>query len=185
MSSDGHVLVWKASKSPPLPVLPDHIQRTYISTRHGKLELLIALPPNPGPGCDLPVGQKHALFFQHGGFGSASVWIPYLTYFSQTHGFPCYALSLRGHGASWQPSYLELVFRTGKKQMADDLGVALNWVKGFEAGRRLQPGTADGNTQIVLIGHSAGGGLCQYLLSQGLGTVHGFVMAAPFPSFGG
>jgi pimeloyl-ACP methyl ester carboxylesterase len=38
---------------------------------------------------------------------------------------------------------------------------------------------------IVLIGHSAGGGLAQYFLSRGVGRVGGLVVMAAFPPFGG
>jgi pimeloyl-ACP methyl ester carboxylesterase len=169
MANDRHVLTWGAPKAPPT-TLPGHIQRKYIPTTRGPLELLIAQPPKRQ--------GSYSLFFQHGGFGCASVWIPYLTYFSQ-RGFNCYAVSLRGHGASWQPSYLELVFRTGRKSMSEDLGVALNYVRKFEEE------TPANEAQIVLIGHSAGGGLGQYFLSRGLGTVHGLVLISAFPSFGG
>lgn len=66
--------------------------------------------------------------------------------------------------------------------MAADLGHALNWVQGCEAGQR--GGHVDPE-DIVLIGHSAGGGLSQYLLSTGRAQVGGLVLMAAFPNFGG
>jgi pimeloyl-ACP methyl ester carboxylesterase len=74
------------------------------------------------------------------------------------------------------------VFGTGKRAMAEDLGAAVAWVSGFESGRR---GGEFAGEDLVLIGHSAGGGLVQYFLSQGLGKVGGLVVLAGFPCFGG
>lgn len=173
--SDRHNLCWKASTVSEV-ALPPSIKRAYVRSPNGPLELLIAQPST------VTQPRKKALFFQHGGFGSAAVWIPFLLHFSQIHGHPCYAVSLRGHGASWKPGFLKMVFATGKASMAQDLGHALNWVQGFEAGQ--QGGRVDPK-DIVLIGHSAGGGLSQYFLSRGLGQVGGLVLMAAFPNFGG
>ena len=38
---------------------------------------------------------------------------------------------------------------------------------------------------LVLVGHSAGGGLTQFALSEGLVRVGGYVCMAGFPGFGG
>ncbi|KAG5642736.1 hypothetical protein DXG03_002250 [Asterophora parasitica] len=172
--SDRHALSWKTPAVVEAP-LPSHITRTYIRTPNGPLELLVAQPPSSVQP------RKKALLFQHGGFGSAAVWIPYIVLFSQTYGHPCYAVSLRGHGTSWNPGFFRLVFGTGKAFMAHDLSYALNFVQGFEAGLRGGVNPED----IVLIGHSAGGGLSQYFLSQNLGQVGGLVLMASLPNFGG
>ncbi|RDB20929.1 hypothetical protein Hypma_011951 [Hypsizygus marmoreus] len=128
--SDRHRLSWTAvRREAPLPA---QIKRTYVRTPNGPLELLIAQPPESFASQP----RKKALLFQHGGFGSAPVWIPFMIYFSQAHGHPCYAVSLRGHGASWYPGYLTMVFATGRASMAQDLEHALSWVQGFEAGKR-------------------------------------------------
>lgn len=66
--------------------------------------------------------------------------------------------------------------------MARDLGYVLNTVQGYEAGQRqgyIDPEDA------VLVGHSAGGGLSQYFLSQSLAQVGGLVLMGAFPNFGG
>lgn len=173
--SDRHILSWR--RPPPKEtLLPTSITRTYVHTPYGPLELLVAQPPASTEP------RKKAILFQHGGFGAAAVWIPYMLFFSQVHGHPCYAASLRGHGASWNPGFLRMVFATGKASMAQDLGCVLNYVQGFEAG--LRAGNVDPE-DIVLVGHSAGGGLSQYFLGQGLGQVGGLVLMAPFPNFGG
>lgn len=64
--------------------------------------------------------------------------------------------------------------------MAWDLSCALLWVDGFEAGRR-----EFARENLVLIGHSAGGGLVQYYLSENLGRAGGLVVLAGMPCFGG
>jgi alpha-beta hydrolase superfamily lysophospholipase len=39
--------------------------------------------------------------------------------------------------------------------------------------------------ELVLVGHSAGGGLAQQFLSERMGKVGGLVVLAGFPNFGG
>ncbi|KAG6908497.1 hypothetical protein DXG01_004431 [Tephrocybe rancida] len=178
MSEDNrHVLLWR---TPPIleAGLPSCITRTYVRTPSGRLELLVAQPPETRS----PEPRKKALLLQHGGFGSSAIWIPYMVFFSQKHGHPCYAASLRGHGASWNPGFLRMVLGTGKATFAQDLVFILNCVQGFEAGhRRAQSDPED----IVIVGHSAGGGLAQYVLSRNLAQVGGLVLMASFPNFGG
>ncbi|CAG8951523.1 hypothetical protein HYFRA_00007439 [Hymenoscyphus fraxineus] len=174
--SDQHKLLWKLPlvSIQDLPPLPQNITRHFISTPNGKLEILSALPPSSIPS------QSKALLFLHGGFGHATVWLPYLSYFS-SRGFRCYALSVRGHGASWKPGFFHMVWRTGKRDMAEDLGYGLTWVSAFEAAMRRGGFEEE---DLVLIGHSAGGGLSQQFLSEGLGTVGGLVIMAGVPCFG-
>jgi pimeloyl-ACP methyl ester carboxylesterase len=160
----------------PHPVdLPPHISRYYIPTSLGTLELLSAQPPpSTSP-------RKKAILFQHGGFGHAAIWTPFLTFFSQ-HGYPSYALSLRGHGASWKPSFFHLVWRYGKVSMAQDFKSGVEFVKGLEKQKR---GRKTRDEELILVGHSAGGGLVQQYLSGGMGKVGGLVILAGFPNFGG
>src|SRR3954471_5882036 len=106
--NDRHRLVWRGYTAS-LPDLPPNITRFFIPTPHGQLELLSAQPPSTCP-------RKKALLFQHGGFGCASVWLPFLVFFSQ-QGYPCYAVSLRGHGGSWKPGYFRMVWMTGVASM--------------------------------------------------------------------
>lgn len=74
-----------------------------------------------------------------------------------------------------------MVWMTGKASMAEDLGYALTWVTGLESGKRDNMTAED----IILVGHSAGGGLSQYYLSKQLGEVGGLAILAGFPNFGG
>ncbi|KAG6856621.1 hypothetical protein H0H87_002371 [Tephrocybe sp. NHM501043] len=175
-TSGRHALSWR---TPPVfeAELLSCITRTYIRTPSGVLELLVAQPRSKEP-----TPRKKALLFQHGGFGSAVMWIPFLVFFSQKHGYPCYAASLRGHGASWNPGYFRMVFGTGRASFAADLVYILNCVQGFEAGYR---GARIDPEDIILVGHSAGGGLAQYILSRNQAQVGGLVLMASFPNFGG
>ncbi|KAH8592069.1 Alpha/Beta hydrolase protein [Bisporella sp. PMI_857] len=184
--TDRHRLSWSYTpeNQPSLPPPPDGLTRRYIPTPSGNLELIWARPSAAAAAEEegaAPGKRKKAIIFQHGGFGCASVWIPFLRYFAD-RGYPCYAVSLRGHGGSWKPSYWRMVWGTGIGAMARDLGSAVEWVKAFEfvwRGRRLEDG------DLVLVGHSAGGGLVQYFLDRGKYTVGGLVIVAGFPCFGG
>jgi len=75
-----------------------------------------------------------------------------------------------------------MVWGYGKSHFAQDLAYAFTYVSGFETGLRSGSFTSE---DLVLIGHSSGGGLSQYFLSQKLGQVGGFVIIAAFPCFGG
>jgi len=175
---DRHSLVWSASKNIPfLPDLPPHITRLYIPTLDGPLELLSAQPPTSSEP------RKKAILFQHGGFGCASIWIPFLDFLSK-NGYPCYAVSLRGHGGSWKPGYFRMVWMTGKATLAQDITSAIAFIGGYEYGKRAS-NTPFRPEDLVLVGHSAGGGLCQYFISKGLGNVGALVLIAAIPAFGG
>ena len=70
-------------------------------------------------------------------------------------GIPCYAVSLRGHGNSWSPQYPHVLL-AGKDTMVQDLALCI---------RKIMKGE-DPEGGYVLVGHSAGGGLAQYLLAK-------------------
>ena len=168
-----HTLRWSAQPNKYIPEseLPPNITRQFVHTPEGPLEVLVAEPP---------VKQErraHALFFQHGAFGCASVWLLYATYFSQL-GYPCYAFSLRGHGASWVPGIVKFWWTT-KATLALDLVAGIEWARAEEMRKR---GTD--NASIVLVGHSMGGGLVQYTLSQELVTVTGLILCGAAPGSG-
>ncbi|KAM7204778.1 putative Abhydrolase domain containing protein [Rhypophila sp. PSN 637] len=156
----------------PLPTsgLPEGVSRFYIPTAQGDLEILYAKPsaapkdPNASP--------KSPIFFAHGGMGCAAYWLEYMTYLS-SRGIPCYAVSYRGHGNSWYPSFLRMVYGTTKRMLADDLLSGIRFVQEREDGR-----------EVVLVGHSSGGGLSQFVLSEGNVKVNGLVLAGAVPGFG-
>src|ERR1700759_5624057 len=96
---------WFRPSTPPLVPLPSGIERQYVATPSGSLELLVTNPNVHG------VERKQPLFFAHGGCGSAAVWLEFMTYFA-SKGIPCYAVSYRGHGASWYPKFFRMFFTT-------------------------------------------------------------------------
>ncbi|KAF2829330.1 alpha/beta-hydrolase [Ophiobolus disseminans] len=166
------ILQWRTpSPNPPKSTdLPSGITRTYVQTPSGPLELLSAVP--------FSLKDKPPLFFAHGGFGCASVWLSYMTYFS-SRGYPCYALSYRGHGGSWYSSFWQMYF-TSRHAIGEDLVAGIAAVEKLEQERRK----AAEKVKVVLISHSAGGALSQYVLSKGMCTVQGFCLFAGVPAFG-
>lgn len=102
-----------------------------------------------------------------------------MTFFSQQHNIPCYAVSYRGHGASWYPSYLRMYF-SGRRTLARDLASAVKYVEEVEKKLRGD------DVHVVLIAHSNGGGLSQTMLGEGIGnvTVQGYALLGATPSMG-
>ncbi|KXX82272.1 Arylesterase [Madurella mycetomatis] len=154
----------------PFPTLPDGVERFFVQTPGGDIEVLHAKPRGTSTTPARP--DTSPLFFVHGGMGGAWVWREYLEYFS-ARGIPCYAVSMRGHGGSWQPSYLRMVYGTTKRMLADDVVAGLRWAQEREGGR-----------EVVLVGHSSGGGLSQLILSEQDVRVKGLVLAGAIPGFG-
>lgn len=95
-------------------------------------------------------------------------------------GYACYAVSYRGHGGSWYPSFLRMFF-TGREAFGRDLVYGIE-----EAGRmeRVRKGVDVEMEDMVLIAHSAGGGLSQYLLARGKLRVKGLCLFAAVPGLG-
>lgn len=159
-------LSFRRPTRPPHP-LPAGIERHFLETPGGDIEVLCAAPAPPSRSDDVT-----PLFFVHGGMGGAWVWAEYMQYFS-ARGIPCYAVSMRGHGDSWYPSFLRMCYFTTKRMLADDVVAAVRWAQAREAGR-----------EVVLVGHSSGGGLSQFILSQQELKVKGLVLAGAVPGFG-
>ncbi|VUC27308.1 unnamed protein product [Clonostachys rosea] len=150
---------------PPSPV-PEGLERHWIDTAQGKLEVLSATPPQTVPASDGP-----PIYFCHGGMGCAWVWTEYMQYLA-ARGVRSYAISLRGHGDSWYPSYLRMLFGTTRRMLSDDLVAGLRWVEQRE------------NRRVVLVGHSSGGGLSQGVLSEGRVDVEGLALLGAVPGYG-
>ena len=155
-------LWWSRPSGSPRPP-PEGLQRHWIDTPDGSLEILSANPPEQSRG--VPV------FFTHGGMGGAWVWAEYMRFLA-ARGIPCYALSTRGHGESWHPSYLRMVYCTTRRMLGDDLVAGIRWVQDRE------------QSEVLLVGHSSGGGLSQAILSEGDVTVKGLALLGAVPGSG-
>jgi pimeloyl-ACP methyl ester carboxylesterase len=99
--------------------------------------------------------------------------------FFASHGYPCYAVSYRGHGGSWYPSFLQMYF-TSREAIAGDLVAGITEVERLEGERRK----SEEKVGVVMIAHSAGGALSQWVLSKGLVRVQAFCLFAAVPGFG-
>lgn len=155
-------LWWSRPPASPRPP-PEGLQRHWIDTPDGSLEILSAVPS--GQSRSVPI------FFTHGGMGGAWVWAEYMRFLA-ARGIPCYALSTRGHGESWHPSYLRMVYCTTRRMLSDDLVAGIRWVQDRE------------QSEVLLVGHSSGGGLSQAILSKGDVTVKGLALLGAVPGFG-
>ncbi|KAK5045235.1 hypothetical protein LTR84_009341 [Exophiala bonariae] len=159
-------LQWKPN--PKFKPLPPHISREYVPTPNGDLELLVSQPKNPEKSCP-------PIIFAHGGFGHASLWIEWMTYFHHHYGGTTYAYSARNHGASYGVTYLKMVFGTTLEDVASDWASVIHDVKHkFEHG-----------TEPVLVAHSAGGALTQFVLLNYPTTTRGLCLLGSVPHFGG
>ncbi|TEA15226.1 Arylesterase [Colletotrichum sidae] len=156
-------LFWTPPTDEP-PAAPEGLTRHWIDTPSGRIEVL----SNQGAN---PCTSKTPVFFIHGGMGSAWVWTEYMQYLAE-HDIPCYAVSLRGHGSSWHPSYLRMVYFTTRQNLADDAIAAIKWVQERQ------------RSEVLLVGHSSGGGLSQGILSARQARVKGLALLGAVPGFG-
>ncbi|TFK62566.1 alpha/beta-hydrolase [Pluteus cervinus] len=161
-----HKLTWSRPTGGPRPT-PDGIERTFLSTPSGPLDLHFALPTTTSP---LASSTNPPLLFIHGGFGSSLCYKNYLPFFS-SFGYSSYAISLRGHGDSYNPGYLKLYF-TSRQTFLSDLRYAIRHIQTIHG------------TSPILIGHSAGGGLAQDLIAQNLEPISGLVLLSAIPGYG-
>ena len=113
----------------------------------------------------LPAGESHQppLLFVHGGYCDAWFWEPYFLPWFAAHGYPAYAVSLRGHGASGGS---EMLFMAG----LDD----------YEADVEHVAGTL--RTPPILIGHSMGAAVVERIVAKR--PVRGAALLAPVPPSG-
>lgn len=96
-----------------------------------------------------------------------------MTYLTERYEGNFYAISLRGHGASWAPCFVSMWALTGITELAGDVVAAVRDVERREGGR-----------ECVLVGHSSGGGLVQYVLDRGMCRAAGMALIAAIPNFG-
>jgi pimeloyl-ACP methyl ester carboxylesterase len=154
------------TQQPQYHPLPPNITRTYTKTPAGDIELLISEPTTLDP-------TATPIFFVHGGNGHASVWLEWMTHLSQTYHARTYAYSLRNHGASFSVPYLRMVWLTSLDDLAADLTHSLAHATCLENG-----------TAPIIVAHSSGGGLAQYILSNSLTRARGLVLVGAVPHFG-
>ncbi|KAK8087384.1 hypothetical protein PG994_002358 [Apiospora phragmitis] len=164
-------IYWTRPTGPP-SALPAGIERSFVRTPHGKVELLWAKPSSSLSSETSP--PKPVVVFAHGGMGCAWVWTPYMRYLAR-HGVTSYAVSTRGHGESWHPFFLRMLYATTKQDLGDDL------VAGIQA---VQAREGVGGGEVVLVGHSSGGGLSQFLVNEGGVKVKGLGLLGAVPGTG-
>lgn len=163
-------LKWR--QQPHLRPIPEHIQRTFINSPGGDLELLVCHPKHRDPSA-LPI------FFAHGGYGSAGVWLEWMTYLHEAgYGGTLYAYSARNHGASYSLSYLRMVYSTPIEHIASDFQLCYDFVHKQEQAANSQ------SAEMILVGHSAGGGLSQYALANGLVRCRALCLLDTIPHYG-
>jgi pimeloyl-ACP methyl ester carboxylesterase len=131
------------------------------------LELLTSSPLGSGGTGE---EDKEPLLFVHGGFGSALEFTNYLQFFS-SHGYSCYSLSLRGHGASYKLGFWTMYW-TSKHAFALDVVLAIAHIRSKHS------------KNVIIAGHSSGAGLAQYILDGDMERFGGFVALAGVPGFG-
>lgn len=153
------------TQQPRFHPLPSNITRQFVKTPAGDIELLIAEPRSRDP-------EEAPIFFVHGGNGHAAVWLEWMTHLSETYGARTYAYSLRYHGASFPVPYLRMVWGTSLDDLAGDLVAAVKEAQEREG------------QELVLVAHSSGGGLSQYVLSKGLVRARGLALVGAVPHFG-
>jgi non-heme chloroperoxidase len=107
--------------------------------------------------------RKPPLLFVHGGYCDAWCWEPHFLPWFASRGYPCHALSLRGHGASGGAHTL---FMAG----LDD----------YEADVEHVAGELD--APPVLIGHSMGAAIVERIVAKR--PVRGAALLAPVPPAG-
>lgn len=91
--------------------------------------------------------QRKPLLFIHGAFAGGWMWTEtFMPYFAAA-GHPCYALSLRGHGASKGHQQIDW---HSVADYVDDVKAVIDWL----------------DEPPILIGHSMGGFIVQKLLEQ-------------------
>lgn len=107
--------------------------------------------------------RKPPLLFVHGGYCDAWFWEPYFLPWFAARGYPAYALSLRGHGAS---GGAETLFIAG--------------LEDYEADVEHVAGTL--RAPPILVGHSMGAAIVERIVAKR--PVRGAALLAPLPPAG-
>lgn len=120
-----------------------------------KLEVLRAAPAQPGRGAPL--------LFVHGAFSAAWCWAEHFLPYFADRGYDCYAVSLRGHGAS---EGSDQIHAHSLRDYVDDVARVVDSMP-------VKP---------VLVGHSMGGMVIQHYLDHA--DVPAAVLMASVPPSG-
>jgi pimeloyl-ACP methyl ester carboxylesterase len=146
--------------------LPDHVQREYVPTPGGPIELIVSQTKSTSL-------KRAPVLFVHGGFGHASVWLEWMTYLSTRYDARLYAVSVRNHGASHScRSWWQMVYQTTLDDICSDIVAAINEIERRE-------GVAP-----ILVTHSAGGATVQYILANGMVTTPALALTGAVPHYG-
>ena len=172
------------SQSPVLCELPDGVRREMIRGPEGMLELLVSEAEESES-----TSGKPAVLFVHGVFGSAGVWLPWMRFLHSSkadYAGNLYALSLRGHGGSFSPGFVEMTYLTSMTTLSTDVAAALKWIGERE-------GALGNRSGLIIAAHSGGGGLVQHALASEkfpvktltrVGGVRGITLIGSVPPFG-
>ena len=162
-------LGWR--QQPQVRPLSQHIKRIFVPSPGGQLELLACEPLHADP-------QAPPIFFLHGGYGSAGVWLEWMTYLREAgYQGTTYAYSARNHGASYSVPYFRMVYSTPFEGIVDDFVRCLSFALKNQRAKNY-------NEDFVLAGHSSGGGIAQYALSEGLVGCRALCLVGAIPHFG-
>ena len=172
------------SQKPKLADLPpEGVERRMIRGSEGELELLISESPA------VSKDSKPAILFIHGGFGGAGVWLPWMRILhdeTKPYTGSLYALSLRGHGGSFAPGYLEMAYLTSMTTLSTDVATAMKEIVTLEEAKGNRNG-------LIIAAHSNGGGLIQSAIASGklpikmlskIGGLVGLSLITATPPFG-
>jgi pimeloyl-ACP methyl ester carboxylesterase len=164
-------LGWR-QQTPKQRPLPAHVERKFVSSPLGDLELLISRPKQHRP-------TDPAIFFAHGGYGSAGVWLEWMSYLHESgYGGNLYAYSARNHGGSYSVSYLRMVYGTHLDDIVSDFATCFHFAQDQET-------STNGNgAELVLVGHSSGGGVSQYALNHNMVRCRALCLVGAIPHFG-
>ena len=105
-------------------------------------------------------------------YTDSQIRLEWMTCLSDHYGARTYAYSLRNHGASFAVPYFQMVWRTSFDDLASDLMAAINETQQRE------------KQELVFVAHSSGGGLSQYVLSEGLVNARALALVGAVPHFG-
>ena len=96
-----------------------------------------------------------------------------MTYLSQHYNARTYAVSVRNHGASYTcSSFSRMVYMTSLEDVASDVVAAVNEVESREG------------ASPILVTHSAGGALVQFILANGLAKTPALALTGAVPHYG-